>query len=137
MPRGKQQSDEERERKHTDNAQTHGRCCGSIEIDGCVVVFLNLLSFAAGVAMAGVGGLLIYNAIEKGAQMSVDRWIVTIYSVLMGILVIASSGRFVGATAPAPFAVRSATDTGDADSRSDCLSPLCPSVSSFACVALC
>lgn len=92
MARGKQQSDADEERRVRD---THGKgCChcGSIEIDGGVVVFLNLLSFAAGVAMSGVGGVLIYNAIEKGAQMSVDRWIVTIYSVLMGVLVVASSG---------------------------------------------
>ncbi len=90
---GKKQSDAEEERRERQKAHGKGCChCGSIESDGGVVVFLNLLSFAAGVAMSGVGGLLIYNAVDKGAHMSVDRWIVTIYSVLMGILVIASSG---------------------------------------------
>jgi hypothetical protein len=92
MPRGKKSDDDEEEEKKS--RKTHGSCCGSCEIDGGIVVFLNLLSFAAGVAMVGVGGLLIHDAIEREslAQMSVDRWIVTIYSMLMGILVIASSG---------------------------------------------
>ena len=70
-------------------------CCGSIDNEGGIVVCLNLLSFVAGVGMTGVGGLLVYDAIEKGVRMSVDRWIITIYSILMGILVVASSGVHV------------------------------------------
>ena len=88
MPRGKQRDDDEGRNPKGAN----GCCCGSIDRDGGIVVFLNCLSFVAGVAMIGLGGLLIYNAVEKGAHMSADRWIITIYSVLMGILVVASSG---------------------------------------------
>jgi hypothetical protein len=46
----------------------------------------------ARVAMAAVGGMIIYRAIDNGIAMSIDKWISTIYSILMGILVVASSG---------------------------------------------
>ena len=62
------------------------------------VIFLNVFSFAAGVFMCAVGGLLIYQAFDGGDPanafgLSVDKWISTIYSVIMGLLVLVSSGE--------------------------------------------
>ena len=61
------------------------------------VIFLNIFSFVAGGFMCAVGGLLIYRAVDGGDPadafgLSADKWITTIYSVIMGLLVLASSG---------------------------------------------
>lgn len=83
--------DQEKEREKQKQKQSSD---GDEEHDysGKCVTFLNIFSFVAGVAMAAVGGMIIYRAIDNGIAMSIDKWISTIYSILMGILVIASSG---------------------------------------------
>ena len=79
------QKEQKQKQQQSDDEEDH-------DYSGKCVMFLNLFSMLAGIAMVVVGGMLLLRAIKGEVRMNADKWISTTYSVLMGILVIASSG---------------------------------------------